>query len=328
MKKAKKLIIACVSFAAVLAAAFSALMAIALLLYRTVFARKQPKIASKVQKTRDEEEEKSADDIRHDEQMEKTIEWVYEKDPTLLSIRSFDGLTLRGRLVTRKDDSKKCAILVHGFHGMPERDFAGITQYYYEHGFNVLLVDDRAHGRSEGETLGFGWLDRKDVIAWAKQLVILYGEDCEIVLHGVSMGAAAVMSAGGEEDIPEQVKAIVEDCGFSSTVEQFKSVFPEQFKLLTRPVMKIDSAVSKLVSGYTFEEASPAEQLKKNTKPVLFIHGSEDELVPTKMVYDNYYAAKGPAMLYVCDEAKHARSYAHDPETYEAKLTEFLKKYL
>ena len=296
-------------------------------LFRLIFVRrdKNTKADSKRVRKASEDEAEDVDGMRRSELLDETKDWVEAHHPDRIHVRSYDGLKLTARLIRAREDQKKAAILVHGFRSEPEWDFGGLVQFYHEEGYHVLLVDDRAHGESEGNILGFGWLDRRDVVSWAHQLVLLFGDDVQLILHGVSMGAAAVMMASGEYDLPAQVRGIIEDCGFSSTLDEFRHLFPKYLKALEGAVLAADNMIVKITSGYDLKDASCKEQLKLNFRPALFIHGSDDELIPVDMVYDNYYATKGKRTLYICEDAGHARSYAHDPETYEKTVRTFLE---
>lgn len=311
------------AFISIAAAVTSLIAAIAAVFYRVAFARERPKVSEKVFK--DDEKEPEPDDVEHDRLRDETAAWLNtDNHATRITATSFDGLKLSARLVFAPEESKKTAILIHGFHASPEVDFGGLVQFYHSQGYNVLLPDDRAHGESEGKYLGFGWLDRRDAITWSTNMVHLFGEDSEIILHGVSMGAATVMMASGEKDLPKQVKGIIEDCGFSDSMDEFRHTIPSQFKFMTEPVLAFDRLYSRIANGYDLKDASSVEQLKMNYRPMLFIHGGADDFVPTHMVYECYYATKGPKMLYVPEGVGHARSYAHDPETYEKKIKEFM----
>ncbi len=299
---------------------------LAAFLFRLIFVRRDKDTKAVIKRGRkaSEDAREDTDGIRRAELLDETKVWVEAHHPDRIHVRSYDGLKLTARLIRAEENQKKAAILVHGFRSEPEWDFGGLVQFYHKEGYHVLLVDDRAHGESEGNILGFGWLDRRDVVSWARQLVLLFGEDVQLILHGVSMGAAAVMMASGEYDLPTQVRGIIEDCGFSSTLDEFRHIFPKYLKALEGAVLAADNMIVKITSGYDLKDASCKEQLKLNFRPALFIHGSEDKFVPVDMVYDNYYATKGEKTLYVCKGADHARSYAHDPETYEKTVLSFL----
>lgn len=150
-------------------------------------------------------------------------DWVASHKTQEVAITSHDGLNLRGLLVPAEggmEHSRKFLLAIHGYRSGPMREYYYMLPFYHSLGYHVLMPDDRAHGKSEGSYIGFGWLDRLDCIAWVHYIVDTYGQDCEIVMQGISMGAATVMNASGEA-LPPQVKGIIEDCGFSTAKDVF-----------------------------------------------------------------------------------------------------------
>ena len=184
-------------------------LTIAAVLYIMAFRRKPMTIMNKV--LNGANKEPTEQEKMHDKLHKETDEWLKKQDTTELTIRSEDGLKLYGTMIWAGHDAKKTVICIHGFHAEATGDFAGIAQCYIRNGINVFLADDRAHGRSEGELLGFSWKDRRDIVEWTELLINILGEDNDFYLHGVSMGAGAVMMASGEPDLPPQVKGIIED---------------------------------------------------------------------------------------------------------------------
>ena len=185
-------------------------------------------------------------------------------------IKSQDGLLLTGEYAMLPA-AHRWAILVHGYKGN-RHDMESYGMEYYRRGYNILMPDNRACGESQGKYLGMGWLDRKDILLWI-QWILEKDADSEIVLHGVSMGAATVMMVAGEE-LPEQVKAFVEDCGYTSVYDVLASEMRVRFKLPAFPLVSLASLYSIIAAGYSFKEASALKQVMKNNRPKLFIHGS------------------------------------------------------
>lgn len=124
-----------------------------------------------------------------------------------------------------------------------------------------------------------GWDKRFDILNLIESIVT-QNSDAEIVLFGVSMGAATVMNVSGEI-LPSNVKAIIEDCGYTSVWNQFSYQLKELFSLSAFPMMHGASLITKLRAGYWLSQASPIEQVKKSVTPMLFIHGDQDDFVPT-----------------------------------------------
>ena len=204
---------------------------------------------------------------------------------------------------------------------------ANYAKMFHDLGYNVLVPDARGHGRSEGDYIGFGWPERKDYVQWIDKILAETGQSQQIVLYGVSMGAATVMMTSGEK-LPNNVKAIIEDCGYSSVDEELAYQLKDMFNLPSFPLIQVTSLITKIRAGYFFGEASAVDQLTKNTKPMLFIHGDADTFVPYNMLAKVYAATKGPKEKYVVKGAEHAKAYQADPEKYQQTVKEFLAKYV
>lgn len=189
------------------------------------------------------------------------------------------------------------------------------------------MPDDRGHGGSEGDYIGFGWPDRKDYLLWIRKIIEAVGESAQIVLHGISMGGATVMMISGEK-LPEQVKVIVEDCGYTSVYDQLLYQLKRIYKLPAFPILPATSLLTRMKAGYHFNEASALKQLDKNKLPTLFIHGSEDTFVPTEMVWRLYEACKTEKEIYIAEGAGHGMAYSTDKAAYEQKVSDFVGRYL
>jgi hypothetical protein len=252
--------------------------------------------------------------------------WFQKVNRDILTIRSQDNLTLKAMLVENPKAQGKVAILAHGYSGT-SKEMAPFAKLFYDLGFTILLPDARGHGDSEGEYIGFGWPERHDYLAWIDSIIKRYGDDTELVLFGVSMGGATVLNVSGE-DLPKQVKAIVEDCGYSSVEKELSYQLKNLYKLPSYPFIPMTSLLTKYKTGYSFAEASPLDQVKKSTTPTLFIHGDQDSFVPTDMAYELYQAAASDKALYIVPGAEHAYSYVTDKEEYRRQVRRFLARYL
>lgn len=249
--------------------------------------------------------------------------WLAEAEMEPAELISRDGLKLKADVVWTDRNSHRWVLTVHGYTGR-RTDMQNIAAFYGEKGYNALMPDMRAHGESEGKYIGMGWPDRLDVLDWISWLLEL-DPRAEIILHGVSMGGATVMMTAGEE-LPPQVKGVVEDCGYTSVWDIFSDELDYLFHLPPFPVLYAASAFSKVKAGYSFGEASALEQVKKCRVPMLFIHGSEDNFVHTEMVYKLYDACPSPKDLLVVEGAGHGSSYSMDPEGYFGKVFSFLEE--
>lgn len=241
-------------------------------------------------------------------------------------ITSFDGLRLRAHTIEQKTEKNSWVIAVHGYSSNADT-MAGPAKAFYEMGFNVLLPDCRGHGGSEGSYIGMGCHDRFDVIGWVNHLIDSRGEQIDIILYGVSMGGAIVMSVSGEP-LPANVRAIVEDCGYSSTQSEFKYQLKALFGLPPFPVLNYADLITKSRAGWRFGEAAAIDQVKKSKTPILFIHGTGDTFVPCNMAGEVYDAAGCEKQLLLVKDAAHALSSLADPETYWSTVGDFVSRRL
>ena len=131
-----------------------------------------------------------------------------------VSIRSFDGLTLTGKYYEYAPGAPM-ELMFHGYRGSAERDLCGGVQRCFRLGRNVLLVDQRTSGQSDGHVISFGINEHRDCLAWVDFCVEKFGPDVTIILTGISMGAATVLMAAGKP-LPHQVKGVLADCGYTT----------------------------------------------------------------------------------------------------------------
>ncbi len=237
-------------------------------------------------------------------------------------IKSFDGLRLYGALLENYSD--KIVICVHGFTGSGKKDFASLAQAYYKNGYNVLLVDNRAHGQSEGKYVGFGVLDRFDLRNWVKYVINRFGSNVQIFLHGISMGAATVLMASSI--MPKNVRGIIADCGFTSVYEIFEYVLKRDYHLPKFPIIYLTNIMSKIRAGYGYKDVNTTAEIARSDIPILFIHGENDEFVPLWMTMKNYSHCKAYKELFIVRESEHAESHYIDKKGYERRILRFIEK--
>ena len=258
--------------------------------------------------------------------LDEDKEWLLNKSNyTDEYITSSDNLNLHSYEVKNITPSNKWVITVHGYtsEGINMSTYA---KKYYDMGYNVLIPDLRSHGLSEGNYIGMGWDDRLDIISWINH-ILAENPDAEIVLHGVSMGAATVSMTSGEE-LPSNVKAIIADCGYTSVWDEFAYQLDDLFSLPEFPIMNVSSLVAQIRAGYSLGEASSIEQVKKSKTPILYIHGDQDDFVPYFMMEELYNATSSEKEMLTIKDAGHAKSSEVDPKTYWTTVYNFINKYI
>ncbi|MFD1361328.1 alpha/beta hydrolase [Lentibacillus salinarum] len=265
------------------------------------------------------------------ETMEELLEgdwrtWVDQQTFDEWEMTSDDGLELTGYFLEAEEPTNKVIVMAHGYLGNA-MDMGLFGQYYYEQeGYNLFTADARGHGASGGDYIGFGWHDRLDYVDWIDKIIDTYGEDTEIILHGISMGAATVLMTAGE-DLPDNVKAVIADSPYTSVNDLFAYQMDRMFHLPAFPFLPSTSVVTELRAGYSLKEASALKQVKKADVPILYIHGNADTFVPATMSQTLYENTKSEAQLMTVDNAGHGESFVVTKERYIDKLNTFLAEY-
>ena len=254
------------------------------------------------------------------------ITWTKEKRALPhqdVSITSFDGLTLRGQYF-ECDPKAPMEIMFPGYRGNAERDLAGGVHRAFALGRNVLLVDQRAAGYSDGHIISFGINEHKDCLKWVGFAISHFGKDVKIILTGISMGASTVLLASGY-DLPENVIGILADCGYTSAKDIIKKVI-RQIKLPPALLYPIIRFGGMMFGGFDIESVSPIEQVKKCKIPVIFVHGETDDFVPFSMSQAMYNACTSKKKLIAVPNAGHGLAYPVAQESYIEALRDFEKE--
>jgi fermentation-respiration switch protein FrsA (DUF1100 family) len=259
---------------------------------------------------------------------EREPNWLYSQNLEDRWIQAPDGLRLHGYYLAVEAGPGRpfagTAILAHGYGG-DGRQLDVFARIFGGLGMNVLLPEARGHGLSEGTYIGFGWHERLDMLAWIRSLK--ERGETRIVLYGISMGAATMLMASGEE-LPPEVKLIVADCGYTSVMEELAWQMALRYHITCPPLIRAVSRLAEKRAGYRFEEASALEQVKKSRTPTLFIHGEADTFVPFEMCGRLYAACAADKDIYTVPGAEHGLACYTNTGEYERRIALFLKKHL
>ena len=252
------------------------------------------------------------------------VDWFESQPKKELHITSRDGLSLVAELI-EAENPIGLVVAAHGFRSWPSREFALVDKHLYEQGYTVLYPSMRAHRKSAGKYITFGVKERYDIAAWAK----LLGEkrpDLPLFLYGQSMGGATVIMASSL-DLPKNTRGVIADSAFYSPKDVIGTALVQSYKVPIFPMLPAMDMWARIIAGYSLTATTCKEALDRTDLPFLFIHGTEDELVPYEMGLQNYVQCHTEKQMLTVEGAAHCASYYVDPVRYLACLDGFLKKY-
>ncbi len=322
MKKSTKTFLK-ISGAGVVLATFASIVA-----YKTTKSlvaaaidRNEPKLIQKAEKkfTGSRVGEKFFDEIND------AAERLSKKETETVEITSSDGVTLVGHWYPC-ENAKRVVLAMHGWRSSWTRDFGLSADFWHENGCSVLFAEQRGQNNSGGEYIGFGLYERYDCIDWLNYLRENKNTDLPVYLVGISMGATTVLMAAGL-DLPDEVHGIIADCGFTSPHDIWKHTAEKSFKIPYNLHGILAGEMFRKKTNMRPSDYSTIEAVSVCAAPILFIHGSEDKVVPVEMTYKNYVACTAKKRLLIVPGADHGMSYYCEKERYEQEVSAFFKEY-
>lgn len=262
------------------------------------------------------DEEKEARKLENEVWLKENAEEVYIQNKKI-NLHSYEAKSNK--------ESKIWVIAVHGYTDSASF-MVNSAKQFLDYGYNVLMPDLRAHGKSEGKYIGMGWLDKDDIILWIDYLIATYG-NIKIILYGISMGAATVMMTSGEE-LPSNVRMVIEDCGYTSAWEELSYELRHLFHLPSFPALNNANLITRIKARYSLRKASCIKQIKKSKIPILFIHGEQDKFVPFYMLDKLFNSAQCQKEKLVVKNAGHAEAQYIDSQKYWHTVRKFIKRYI
>ncbi len=257
--------------------------------------------------------------IRH------SVAYLNDHNAQEVSVTSYDGLKLSGTWL-ETENPKGTIILAHGYRSCKLVEFSMVLDFYQGYGLNILLPDQRAHGKSEGKIITFGVKECQDMKKWIRWVNKNQGNR-PIILSGLSMGASTVLFLA-DEKLPANVKGIIADCGFTSPWEIISSVFRRVTHLPAAPSLWVAEVFARMFGDFSLRQKNTKEVLKSSRLPVLMVHGIDDGFVPCEMTQQGYDACTGEKELFLVEGADHGLSFLQDTQHYKEKVLAFLDRNL
>ena len=255
----------------------------------------------------------------HKSDMISLIDALTKREYEDVYITSFDGLRLYGRYFHVKDGAP-LNIGFHGYRATALRDFCVGANESLKRGHNLLLVDQRGLGKSEGHTITMGVKEHRDVLSWANYASQRFGKETKIVLYGVSMGASSVIMSTAL-DLPENVTGVIADCPYNSPKDILLSVCKKDMGINEKIAYPFLYLSAKMFGGFDINDITCAQAVKKSKVPVLVLHGEDDRYVPCEMSAEIEKANKTKVKRYTFPDAGHGISFFSDKERYR-RITE------
>lgn len=249
------------------------------------------------------------------------VTWAQENADKMTEVHiQNEGLNLYGELY--QADSKRCVIILPGRCECLKYSYY-FAPPYMQAGMNVLVIDTRAHGKSEGVYNTIGKKESGDVVAWMRFLTEQFGME-EIYLHTICIGSAAGMGALTRADCPAQAKGIISEGCFVS----FRETFKEHMVADKRPLFPVLDLVMLQIwrhSGTNVYAFKPISLVKKLKGRALFLFGEQDIFSRPPKSRKLFAACSAPDKKIVWFErGGHSHLRINNTEKYDAAIVDFV----
>lgn len=315
-----------IKIAGISVTAFSIFMASGLSFFNTMVSYKKKKKLSRKKWFSLSHTKINHPRYKFEKEYEEGKEWCRQQNMQDCYVRSKDGLVLHAFYLPAKD-AKRFVLLSHGYKGSGFGDFAYTARFLHENHCNLLFIDQRCCGESQGKYITFGAKEQFDVQKWTYYIAERNKNNLPIYLYGESMGASSVLMASGQ-GLPREVRGLIADCGFMSMKKQLQDIAANWFHVNGVDLLLFRvNLFCKMLAGFGMKEADTTQAMKINQRPVLFFHGLKDTYVEPMNTLYNYSFCNAPKELVIIPEARHLCSPYEQPELYRKKLMDFFEKY-
>lgn len=272
-----------------------------------------------------EEEIRKTSYGKYYENIVEANQWLIDHNAQDVYIKSSDGLKLHGLWIPA-ENPKGTILFAHGYRSTMLVDFGLAFDFYHRYGMNLLIPEQRSHGKSEGKYITFGVKESDDMLQWI-QFHNRENNSVPVILSGLSMGASTMMYLADQE-LPDNVRGIIADCGFTSPKDILTSVFKRVIRLPAAPTIWATDLFARLFAGFSLSQKDTRTTLSINKLPILMVHGTDDDFVPCDMTKEGYSVCAGPKKLLLAEGADHGTSFLVARERYTNMILEFLRETL
>lgn len=318
----KKMLVGMGAATAAMAAVTAGACAVSSVLLHLALDRKMPKL---IQRGRKRLTGESGDYEKLMEQMDLASRQLHGCGCVRVELTARDGTRLAAHWY-ENPYARRVVVAMHGWRSRWDQDFGLIAPFLHESGCSVLYVEQRGQNGSGGSHITFGLLERYDCLDWVQWVQAHTMPGLPVYLAGVSMGATTVLLAAGLE-LPDCVKGILADCGYTSPHAIWKHVAERNLHMNYDLHRSWVAWLCRRRLHMDMGDPSTLEALGRCRVPVLFVHGTDDHFVPVEMTYENYKACAAPKELLIVPGAGHGMSYLTERARYERTLKDFWRKW-
>lgn len=223
------------------------------------------------------------------------------------------------------DFGSKNAVII-----LPGRMEACTYSYHYAEpysaaGWNVLVIDGRAHGLSDGRLNYLGLREYSDVIAWANFLRDRFGVE-KVLLHGICIGSSTALIASASPRCPNHVVGMVADGMFQCFYDSCRNHMLVDHRPIF-PFLEEVMILIRLICGIDAKHDGPKKRIRNMHRPILFIHSREDLFSTPDKVQQLFDECPSERKYFTWFEhGWHSKLRLADPERYDEAVRDFINK--
>lgn len=242
----------------------------------------------------------------------------------ILDVAADSNLILRGYFIHALTPPKATIILLHGI-GSNKENWLGYAHLLAENGFNSVVYDQRAHGKSGGTFCTFGFYEKFDV----SKIIDTLGHRKHLLpvgIQGASLGGAVALQALGYD---KRLSFGIVESTFNTLENVITEYGYDYFKFRSRWLARHILSKSALIARFRPFDVKPVDACRDIEQPILMVHGDADEKIPIDFHRDNFAALNSTDKeFFVVKGAGHDNVGEIGGDNYRQKIFGFLNRVL